>query len=1089
MKPSMLAAGVKPESSSQSTLVGAAGQAGCNGRPPSVWTRFKQDDCPICSKRGWCRETRTGDGGRVVECMRVHEPARPGFLRSKPNRSGDLASYYRLDGVAIGLRLIAGGNGKHKSVEPAGEKTRHAAYAALCEVLTLSDDHKAALLDRGLTEADIEAGRYRTLPAAQRSPIAFAVLDKVKTDGIKTGELLRVPGFIRRDDVPIALAGRAGLLIPIMTGEGTIASMVLRPDHPALDPQGRPLGKYTWFTSSSRSGPGAVAIAHVPPGVSLPAETVRITEGPLKAAIAQSKTGLPTLGLPGVRSWQLALPVLKSLGAHRVQLAFDADAGVNPNVAGALARACRKLVAAGYEVEVERWDATHKGIDDALVAGTAIEILSGLDAVRFALDITRRQGYPAHVELDQVLAWVRWYFDCDQAKAFFHDTEVLDGTKRLRDRAPVEFASVETILRKHKLWSAWNRAVKGTKQSTGPKAPALPYVERDGCTYSVFQDREGNLAEKKIADFTCRIVREIARHEAGEIHKHLEVKATHRDGTFATATIRAEDFEPMAWITSELGSKFAVEPGRGTRDLMRHAVQILSHRDAVEFHEVFTALGWHTIGEESMFLHAGGGIGAAGPVVAHVEAEKALAAYRLPEPDEGRLAQAIEQVLLTHALLGAQSIASIVVSLPYRAVLGPTRFTPHFSGTTGTFKTSTACLAARFFAPGLEHSDPMPATWSSTVNGIQRLQYDAGDMVLVVDNLVADGDQASRELYKADLVFNTQGDLAGRRRMKPDGTLAAVLDPRTSLISTGECDPRRRSALGRSLVVEFEPALIDFNGLKRCHEAARDGHYALTIACYVQHLAASGRLETQRQALRRLALDYQSAAIKHTPECHPRQAEAVAELITAWQLFLEFAVEKGALTRDRAHSSVNEVRDQLFDLLAVQATIQTESDPGELFLDLVRSLLASKRAVLSATDGTMPPIEIAGACGWERVTTNSRDGLLSDWQPVPGAARIGWVDDAHVYLDPAVAHAATERLARETHQVLGTQRQVLTRLAETNRIRLDQNQAGPGERRRFTRRAIIEKSRRRVIEMHRDEVLALEPAAEPTSQPDTEPPF
>src|SRR5262249_8132121 len=99
--------------------------------------------------------------------------------------------------------------------------------------------------------------------------------------------------------------------------------------------------------------PGGIGSAQVPPGA-VPQEAVRVTEGSLKAHIAQAKSGLPTIGLPGVGSWRLAMPTLESLKARRVRLAFDQDAPVNPNVAGALASACRGLVAAGFLLEVDR---------------------------------------------------------------------------------------------------------------------------------------------------------------------------------------------------------------------------------------------------------------------------------------------------------------------------------------------------------------------------------------------------------------------------------------------------------------------------------------------------------------------------------------------------------------------------------------------------------------------------------------------------------------------------------------------------------------------------------------------------------------
>jgi len=1020
--------------------------------------------------------------------MKEHDSARPGFIKSKQNRTGQEASFYRID-VPLGVQPSA--NGRHTPVEAADENTRHAAYSALSDALGLSVAHRAALAARGLSDAEIAAGRFATLPGQDRGKIAMDVLATVKTQGIKPGDLLRVPGFIKRVDVPLAVTGRPGLLIPVMNTVGTITGMMLPPDAPVLDPNAKPLSKYVWHSSSSHGGPGAVVAAHVPPvehvsgaGFAIVQEPALacVTEGQLKATIAQGKTGVRTIGLPGAGAWKLALPTLEAWRCVTVRLAFDADAATNPNVAGGQARAVRGLIAAGYELEVATWNPKHKGIDDALAAGVAIGVLKGLDAVRHSLNQARKQGKEAYVELDEALAWLGWYLDRGEEKPLFQDAELIEAIRRLRDRDPIEFAKAETRLRKARLWTIFEKIGK-QKQATKP-APAsldLPYSERDGCTYSVFQDREKNLVEKPIAGFTARIVKEITRHESGETRRQLEIRATHRDGSQATAIVKAEDFESMGWVPSDLGSMFAIEPGRGTRDMMRHAIQVLSHRDPVERLDVYTSLGWHMVNGERVYLHSGGGIDAAGPVAAHVEAEKSLAPYRLPPPDESQLGVSIRQVFSILTKIGSGAPASVIIGMAYRAVLGPTRTTPHFSGTTGTYKTSTAALAVRFYAPELEHSDPMPATWSSTINGIQRLQHDAGDMLLVLDNLIADGDQASRDLYKADVVFNTQGDLAGRRRMKTDGTLAAVLDPRTSIISTGECDPRRRSALGRSLVVEFEPGTINFDGLKQCHADARAGHYAQTITCYVKHLAAPGRLEAQRQALREMTLEYQAEAIKHTPDCHPRHAEAVAELISAWRLFLAFAVDAGAVEQVEADAHIALAQHNLFGLLAVQASIQTESDPGELFIELVRSLLASKKALLSSTDGTMPPADIAGACGWERVSMG-RNG--PDWQPAPGAARIGWVDDSYVYFDPSASHAAVERLARDTQQALGSQRQVHTRLAETQRIVLDKQKAG--ERRRFTRRAVIEKTRQRVVQMNRDEVLDLDvvpaaPSLQPTS--------
>ncbi|HKM55929.1 MAG TPA: hypothetical protein VJY33_21160 [Isosphaeraceae bacterium] len=263
------------------------------------WDKLRKDDCPVCSRSGWCREKRTSDGRRLIECMHTHDSTRPGFMKTKQNRDGQECSYYWVDGAAIGVKPSP--NGKPKTVERASPKTCHAAYLALSEVLGLNAQHHAALIARGLGDEAVTAGRFATLPGDRRGELALAVLKLVKNQGITPEDLLRVPGFFRRGDGMMALAGRSGLLIPVTGADGMVLGMVIRPDHPALDPAGKVLGKYQWFTSSGRGGAAAVAMAHVPPVAGRgPHEVVRLTEGALKAAVAQHKTGMPTIGLPGV---------------------------------------------------------------------------------------------------------------------------------------------------------------------------------------------------------------------------------------------------------------------------------------------------------------------------------------------------------------------------------------------------------------------------------------------------------------------------------------------------------------------------------------------------------------------------------------------------------------------------------------------------------------------------------------------------------------------------------------------------------------------------------------------------------------------
>ena len=77
-----------------------------------------------------------------------------------------------------------------------------------------------------------------------------------------------------------------------------------------------------------------------------------------------------------------------------------------------------------------------------------------------------------------------------------------------------------------------------------------------------------------------------------------------------------------------------------------------------------------------------------------------------------------------------------------------------------------------------------------------------------------------------------------------------------------------------------------------------------------------------------------------SPGCHLRHAEAVGEWTAGFQLFLRFAVERKAIPREQAEFYAQRVRDGLVGTLSMQAEIQDEADPGEIFIDMLRSLLS-----------------------------------------------------------------------------------------------------------------------------------------------------
>jgi len=161
-----------------------------------------------------------------------------------------------------------------------------------------------------------------------------------------------------------SLAGAAGLLIPVRNLDGHIVALKVRADDPGDGP------KYTTISSAKHGGPSPGAQVHVPLHDAPTSDTVRLTEGELKADVATVCSGMLTVSVPGVAMWRKVLPVFEALQPQRVLLAFDADWRTNPHVAHALGQAAFALVQAGYAVQVEVWDpALGKGVDDLLAAG------------------------------------------------------------------------------------------------------------------------------------------------------------------------------------------------------------------------------------------------------------------------------------------------------------------------------------------------------------------------------------------------------------------------------------------------------------------------------------------------------------------------------------------------------------------------------------------------------------------------------------------------------------------------------------------------------------------------------------------------
>jgi putative DNA primase/helicase len=142
-----------------------------------------------------------------------------------------------------------------------------------------------------------------------------------------------------------------------------------------------------------------------PLGIAIPCQTVRITEGELKADVATALSGMPTISVAGATIWRPCLPVLGQMGCKTVRLSFDADATRKLSVAQSISACANALASNGFVVELERWnEADGKGIDDLLGAGkspsviTAEAVLTAIQEITTAAGGATSNGTNIHVE-------------------------------------------------------------------------------------------------------------------------------------------------------------------------------------------------------------------------------------------------------------------------------------------------------------------------------------------------------------------------------------------------------------------------------------------------------------------------------------------------------------------------------------------------------------------------------------------------------------------------------------------------------------------------------------------------------------------
>lgn len=306
----------------------------------SKWVRVnRRNRCPICDKPDWCLISQDGE---AAICARIDS--------DKPAGNKGAGWLHKLD-AARTLRPLPKPTQHINQTLKAPPDMLDKVYGALLAELRLSETHRENLYHRGLTDAQIDALHYRTLPASGR----LELVTRLQAIGMR---LAGVPGFYLEAG-QWQLAGPAGIAIPVRDTRGRTVGLQVRCDN-ALG------GKYKWVSSrgfDAGCSPGAPV--HVAGPVSTNGE-VWVVEGGLKADIAALKLGRVVLAVAGVGNWPGVVPIVRELRPKRVVVAYDMDKTSNPTVKLHSEALMGCLVRWGIRTFEADWDAHFKGLDDLI---------------------------------------------------------------------------------------------------------------------------------------------------------------------------------------------------------------------------------------------------------------------------------------------------------------------------------------------------------------------------------------------------------------------------------------------------------------------------------------------------------------------------------------------------------------------------------------------------------------------------------------------------------------------------------------------------------------------------------------------------
>lgn len=204
----------------------------------------------------------------------------------------------------------------------------------------LSKEHLSYLLNRNLTEEDIEDGGYFTLPKPYVS--AYIVQALKNKYNIEDSSLENIPGFYRNSSGKITVKHYSAIGIPIINAKGLYKGVQIRLNKEFVQTTSKGKVKklrYIWLSSdeipkgaTGGVGPGApVDVTYPKTDKSTWSKNLFITEGKFKAQQLSKATNAIVLSVQGVSNWKNIPEEIEEIQKNndnlitRIFITYDAD--------------------------------------------------------------------------------------------------------------------------------------------------------------------------------------------------------------------------------------------------------------------------------------------------------------------------------------------------------------------------------------------------------------------------------------------------------------------------------------------------------------------------------------------------------------------------------------------------------------------------------------------------------------------------------------------------------------------------------------------------------------------------------------------